>query len=875
MQTLNKAHLGNPVKSIQTYLFRGCKSLATMKYNSQCAPTSVDSYAFRDCASLTWDDVALPQSVKTINDGAFMNCVNLTNIVIKPNINSIGNFAFNGCTSMTGVTIEEGDETLSLGYRTYDINGKGKGLFYDCPLTSVFIGRMLSYNTADDYGYSPFTNIQTLNKAHLGNPVKSIQAYLFRGCKSLTTMKYNSQCAPTSVGSYAFRDCASLTWDGLALPQSVTSIGEGSFMNCESLTDIVINPSVVSIGNFAFTGCTSISGVTIEEGDETLSLGYRTYDINGKGKGLFYDCPLTSVFIGRSLSYNTTDDYGYSPFANITTLTKAEFGNTVTRIPSLIFLGNKELASVTFSSFCAATSLGKNAFEGCVKLTSIDLPQGITSIEQGAFYGSGLTAMKIPGNVESLGNGVFNGCANLKTLRIPASVKTIGQNLAANCDEITDVYSESKVPFGINANNFTTTVYENAILHVPTGMTDTYATLTGWKNFKNMVGESMEHLYAQAESSFMHAGRTFDISVGMYTGTGRYNGYQFDISLPQGFQLREQGSSYVYTLSDRFNSSDVSVTIKRLANGSYRVIVYSTSNSRIKENEGELIRLVAMADRDLSAGEYEGKILSAKVSKTNGESVTVDQCTFNMVISRFSLGDVNVDGDVDVTDVMLVVNHILGNNLSVFHNEFADLNGDGVIDVTDVMLIVEVILDPELAYAPAVPTRDGLSLKAEGDQTLVSLPFASDYSACQMTVRLSEGMRLIGVSGGDARTPWNDGRSAVAVIKQQTRQLPDGSWRLVVYSPDGAPLRASDEGLLRLKTSGRGLVSLSDILFTTVQCESVNFSDVSTPTSIIDAEMDASSGGDIYDLSGRRHTTAPRQSGIYIQNGKAHSVKRR
>ena len=52
------------------------------------------------------------------------------------------------------------------------------------------------------------------------------------------------------------------------------------------------------------------------------------------------------------------------------------------------------------------------------------------------------------------------------------------------------------------------------------------------------------------------------------------------------------------------------------------------------------------------------------------------------------LGDVNNDGVVDVVDVSIVVNVILGND----SNASADLNGDGIIDVLDIVLLLNIIL---------------------------------------------------------------------------------------------------------------------------------------------------------------------------------------
>lgn len=57
-------------------------------------------------------------------------------------------------------------------------------------------------------------------------------------------------------------------------------------------------------------------------------------------------------------------------------------------------------------------------------------------------------------------------------------------------------------------------------------------------------------------------------------------------------------------------------------------------------------------------------------------------------------GDVNGDGAITVADVMLMVNYILGNDLS--HKSFsayaADPNRDERVNVSDVMIVVNIIL---------------------------------------------------------------------------------------------------------------------------------------------------------------------------------------
>lgn len=55
-------------------------------------------------------------------------------------------------------------------------------------------------------------------------------------------------------------------------------------------------------------------------------------------------------------------------------------------------------------------------------------------------------------------------------------------------------------------------------------------------------------------------------------------------------------------------------------------------------------------------------------------------------------GDVNVDGQVDITDVLLTVDYVLGNPSETIVVANADINGDDDIDISDILLIVDIIL---------------------------------------------------------------------------------------------------------------------------------------------------------------------------------------
>ena len=62
----------------------------------------------------------------------------------------------------------------------------------------------------------------------------------------------------------------------------------------------------------------------------------------------------------------------------------------------------------------------------CQYLTSINIPNSVTTIGEGAFYGcDSLTSINIPDSVTTIGDSAFNGCSSLTSITIPNSVVTI------------------------------------------------------------------------------------------------------------------------------------------------------------------------------------------------------------------------------------------------------------------------------------------------------------------------------------------------------------------------------------------------------------------------------------------------------------------
>ena len=351
------------VISIGNAAFSGCRSLTAITIPESV--TSIGDDAFSDCRSLT--AITIPESVASIGNYAFSGCSSLTAITLPESVTSIGNYAFSGCSSLTSITIPEGVTSIE------------SSAFSGCSsLTSITLPESVTSIES-----SAFSGCSSLTSITIPEGVTSIESSAFSGCSSFERVTIN--CANvgdwfsgfssikeivlgegvTSIGSSAFKDCSSLT--AITISESVTNIGNHAFSGCSSLTAIKIPKSVTSIGDRdnigfscgVFDDCTSLKEVVFEDGSETLAVGCNVCNIGPRHQGLFYDCPLEKVYLGRNLSYcGTQQKRGvYSPFYEKGTLTSLTIGPEVTEIGKnkgrrMVFKGWNRLLNASGSLCC-------------------------------------------------------------------------------------------------------------------------------------------------------------------------------------------------------------------------------------------------------------------------------------------------------------------------------------------------------------------------------------------------------------------------------------------------------------------------------------------------------------------------------------------
>lgn len=450
--------------SIGNYAFSGCKILSSTSFQeSSDHELKIKDASFKDCVALS--EVRFPGQLSLLGDNTYQGCTALKDVVFSKNeqyqpaltigsytfaqcslintfffpsrLTSVGNFAFTKCYRLTNLTFEDSNEAIWLGSGAYynNYNGKNdddyddvyKPLFYNCPLTSLYMGRNIDYTS--DYGRAPFC------KQHILTDVRFSQAGTVTYCKDNLLYKVNN-CASltlpeslTSIGDETFAGMSKLR--SIVIPNSVTAIGYSAFEDdtalesvrlstscpylpkymfsgCSGLKIITIPAVVNKMGDKMFTNCTSLNTVIFDDASDIIDMGYGSSEENN---GLFRDCPIETLYLGRRLSYNT-EVPSRSPFYSIA-----------------------ELKNLTLGKYLKVVD--KYMFSYCTGLENVYVPDNITSINMWGFRGcSALKSVRFSENLSQIGDYGFSECASLDNVTFPASMTSTSDNSFSNCSSL-------------------------------------------------------------------------------------------------------------------------------------------------------------------------------------------------------------------------------------------------------------------------------------------------------------------------------------------------------------------------------------------------------------------------------------------------------
>ena len=312
------------------------------------------------------------------------------------------------------------------------------------PSTITWGGDVYTVTSVAPYAFYRNTDVR---KITLPETIRTIGWGAF--CWTVNLESINIPESVASIESSTFELCRNL--ERIHLPPGIRSIGNSAFRDCYKLKEINIPPSCISIGNEAFTWCESLSKVIIENGSETLDIGYcfehkLGYTDGGVGKecetywrGMFSDCPLDTLYLGRNINY---PELGKSPFGTFTRLGYDEKGE-------MIYLQ-------TGQSFC------------------LEFGEGLTEIAERLFYKTTIeNQVFFPNSLKIIAQSAFENTSwEQEEIIFPKSLDSIGPN---GLNGFRFVECKSSIPPKLS-NAFV------GLVTVPTGSGNVYRSDKYWKN---------------------------------------------------------------------------------------------------------------------------------------------------------------------------------------------------------------------------------------------------------------------------------------------------------------------------------------------------------------------------------------------------------
>ena len=218
--------------------------------------TWIGADSFSWCFYLT--EITLPDTIESINNGAFYSCNNLESINIPKNVINFGTNIFYDCHKVE-VTLENASMDLSL--TDYD-QWRHRIVAISIPEGTTEIA---------DNAFRNATNVST-SSISIPDSVTSIGENAFYNIPSITDV--NIPGSVTSIGFAAFSNCISLA--NLTLAEGLISIESKAFEQCRSLTNITIPKSVTSIGASALSNCLKLTEITFEGAPPAFQLNTLT-----------------------------------------------------------------------------------------------------------------------------------------------------------------------------------------------------------------------------------------------------------------------------------------------------------------------------------------------------------------------------------------------------------------------------------------------------------------------------------------------------------------------------------------------------------------------------------------------------------------------
>lgn len=342
--------------------------------------------------------VVIPDTVTTIETGAFRESDYLCRVTIGSSVTDIDEYSFYASEKLTEVYNRS---TLS----------------FDNESQYGYLCRALNTYTPES-GESKMTFREEGFITYLDGADTILISYI--GSQTELTLTDDI----TKIGNYAFVDDDKIV--SLIIPDSVTEIGDYAFcnrMNTSALTNVDFGSNIVQIGKSAFKYCR-----VLEDIDLPSALKYI-------GDSAFAECEALVEINIPQVEYSYYLGTGAWAFEKCISL-------------ETVYVNSKDVFTAMFKDCISLknVSIGTNtekikgsAFSGCTSLKTIAIPASVMRIESEAFYGTGLESVSFASGVNVIGASAFEDCVSLTSINTPLTISEIGRYAFRNCTALQEV----------------------------------------------------------------------------------------------------------------------------------------------------------------------------------------------------------------------------------------------------------------------------------------------------------------------------------------------------------------------------------------------------------------------------------------------------
>ena len=354
----------------------------------------------------------------------------------------------------------------------------------------------------------------------------------------------------------------------------------------------------------------------------------------------------------------------------------------------------------------------------------------VTAIADYTFWNkNALEQVTISEGIKSIGEYAFRYCFGLQKLTLPSTLTKIGDYAFGNCDRLTSVTSNIKEPFAISDNVFGISTWvgdvetitpPTATLYVPIGTAAKYQAADGWKQFATIYEGELKQVTIDNITYEYVTGSKIAIAV-------KGNPTENVVTIPASITV--EGVTYPVTTigTEAFWNKNIireltiSEGIKTIDSKAFRYcyglhkLSLPSSLTEIGDYAfGNCSNMTSVTANMTEPFAVNNNVF--EISETNNGVETITPPTATLYVpagtkqqyastdgwSIFQTieemeptiiaGDANGDGKVNVSDIVEIVNCILGNPSDKFNRTAADVNGDGQVNVTDIVNVVNIIL---------------------------------------------------------------------------------------------------------------------------------------------------------------------------------------